>query len=407
VDNSDPFLSHPILRVASVQELDGRLVVSPTDLVGHLACAHLTQLERRAALGELVRPERVDPELDIVRRHGLEHETEHLATLVEEGRSIVVIEKDKGLDGLEAAARETCAAMARGVDVVYQATFFDGTWLGYADFLEKVDTPSALGPWSYEPVDTKLARRVKAAAVLQLCEYARAVAAIQGVAPAHVHVVTGDRQRHTIKLADAAAYERRVRADLERAIRAGTERTTYPEPCNHCGLCRWYDDCLARRRADDHLSLVAGLRRDQDRKLHTVGITTLTELAWSDPSRLDELHMSDAAKARLHAQARLQLQQRATGETVYELADVDEGRGLSLLPKPSPGDVFFDIEGDPFVGDHGLEYLLGITTVDTGVPVYRAFWSHTSEQEKASFEELVDFLIARVDRLSYLLLYIY
>ncbi|HEX4905269.1 MAG TPA: TM0106 family RecB-like putative nuclease [Acidimicrobiales bacterium] len=378
-----------------MQVLDGRLVLSPTDLVGHLSCEHLTQLELAAARGLRVRPERVDPELDVLSKRGLEHEALYLAKVEAEGRTLAVIDAGKGLADLEAAARETRAAMAAGVDVVYQATFFDGRWRGHADFLEKVDLPSDLGPWSYEPVDTKLARRVKAAAVLQLCEYARAVESIQGVAPEHVHVVTGDDERHTIRLADAAAYQRRVRADLLAAVE-GEGRDTYPNPCGHCGICRWQDECVSVRRADDHLSLVAGLRRDQAAKLRTVGIGTLTELAWSDPARLDDLKMSDATKERLHAQARLQLQQRATGVPAYELLPADAGRGLSLLPTPSPGDVFFDIEGDPFAAEHGLEYLLGIVTVDTGEPVFTPFWAHSPDEEKASFEALVDFLVDRL-----------
>ena len=32
-------------------------------------------------------------------------------------------------------------AMAAGADVVYQATFFDGKWVGYADFLLRVERP--------------------------------------------------------------------------------------------------------------------------------------------------------------------------------------------------------------------------------------------------------------------------
>ena len=379
-----------------MQVLDGRLVLSPTDLVGHLACEHLTQLELAAARGARTRPERVDPELDVLTKRGLEHEAMYLARIEADGRSLAVIDAGKGLADLEAAARETRAVMAAGVDVVYQATFFDGRWRGHADFLERVELPSDLGPWSYEPVDTKLARRVKAAAVLQLCEYARGVEAIQGVAPENLHVVTGDDERHTIRLVDAAAYQRRVRADLLAAVEAGA-RTTYPNPCGHCGICRWQDECTAVRVADDHLSLVAGLRRDQAAKLRSVGIGTLTELAWSDPARLDDLKMSDASKERLHAQARLQLEQRATGVPTYELLPTDAGRGLSLLPNPSPGDVFFDIEGDPFAAEHGLEYLLGIVTVDTGTPVFTPFWGHSPDEEKESFEALVDFLVDRLE----------
>ena len=377
-----------------MQLIDGELVLSPTDLVGHLQCQHLTQLERHAALGHLQRPDRDDPELDILSRLGTEHEVRHLAALQDEGRAVAVIDTDRRT--LAEAALDTVAAMRAGAEVIYQATFFDGAWRGHADFLERVEVPSRLGPWSYEPVDTKLARRVKAAAVLQLCEYARQIEAVQGIAPAHVHVVTGDRERHTIRLDDAIAYQGRVRADLLDAVR-GEPRATYPEPTGHCGVCRWTDVCDARRRADDHLSLVAGLRRDQARKLRPAGVTTLTELAWADPAALD-VKIGDVTLDRLHHQARLQLQQRATGVPTYEVLEPRNGQGLSLLPAPSPGDVFFDIEGYPFAGDDGLEYLFGSITTDTGEPVFTPFWAHDDAAEKRAFESFVDWVIDRLRR---------
>ena len=62
-----------------MQFLDGRLIVSPSDLTGFLECEHLTQQELRAARGEIARPERDDPMLDMLSRRGLEHEGKHLA----------------------------------------------------------------------------------------------------------------------------------------------------------------------------------------------------------------------------------------------------------------------------------------------------------------------------------------
>ena len=62
-----------------MQFLDGRLIVSPSDLTGFLECEHLTQQELAAARGEIARPERDDPMLDMLSRRGLEHEGKHLA----------------------------------------------------------------------------------------------------------------------------------------------------------------------------------------------------------------------------------------------------------------------------------------------------------------------------------------
>src|SRR5262249_58297172 len=122
----------------------------------------------------------------------------YLAPRAGDGGSVCKIDRDGyGEDAgerLRAAAVATAEAMAEGLDVVYQATFFDGAWRGHADFLSRVDSPdrpSRFGPFHYEVTDTKLARHVKADAVLQLCSYVDQLTALQGVAPEWMHVALG------------------------------------------------------------------------------------------------------------------------------------------------------------------------------------------------------------------------
>src|SRR5205085_6395753 len=110
----------------------------------------------------------------------------------------------------------TVTAMRDGAEIIYQATFSRGGWRGRADFLARVDEPSDLGPWSYEPHDTKLARSAKPAAVLQLAWYAYEVAAVQGRMPEHVHVVLGTREVESYRPADVAAYLRTAQRRLRR-----------------------------------------------------------------------------------------------------------------------------------------------------------------------------------------------
>ncbi|HET9847246.1 MAG TPA: hypothetical protein VFR68_01660, partial [Candidatus Dormibacteraeota bacterium] len=69
-----------------MQLLDGQLIVSPSDLTGFLECEHLTQQELKAARGEIKRPDRQDPELDLLTRRGVEHEAKQLARLRAEGK---------------------------------------------------------------------------------------------------------------------------------------------------------------------------------------------------------------------------------------------------------------------------------------------------------------------------------
>ena len=167
--------------------------------------------------------------------------------------------------------------MAAGHDVIYQATFFDGTFRGHADFLLRVDAPerpSRWGPYHYEIADTKLARHVKASAILQICSYVDQLERIQGVRPEWLHVALGGSARtvERLRVDDYMAYYRSARDRFLATLADETPATyppatTYPEPVEHCDVCRWAAECATRRRTDDHLSLVAGISARQRRAL--------------------------------------------------------------------------------------------------------------------------------------------
>ncbi|HEU5309023.1 MAG TPA: TM0106 family RecB-like putative nuclease, partial [Acidimicrobiia bacterium] len=388
----------------------GSIALSPSDLTGFAACEHLTQLELAALRGDVERPKRDDPMLDVLSRRGGEHETKQLARFRAEGRIVVEVEyPDNTAAALADAEARTLDAMRAGADVIYQATFFHDGWRGHADFLLRVDTPSPhLGAWSYEVADAKLARRVKAAALLQMCAYSEQVERLQGVAPQQMHVITGDGEQHPFKLTDYSAYYRALKArfgELVERARTDPGITTYPDPVDHCGICRWADVCKSRRRADDHLSLVSGMRRDQTRKLTAVGIATRRDLAVADPE-LTVAGIGEATDERLRHPAELQVKGEGHEPPIFELlppeppaADGPDHawpqRGWALLPSPSPGDLYFDMEGDPFTIDDdvsgpGLEYLFGVAWHEPdGAQRYRAFWAHTRAEEKEAFEAFV------------------
>ncbi len=399
-----------------MQSIDGRPVYAATDLVAYLACEHLTQLERAAIAGLVHRPMRADPELDIIRRRGFEHEARYLRELESAGRSVVSIDLDGSIEDrgerLRAAAARTIEAMAAGADVVYQATFFDGTWRGHADFLLRVDDPerpSAWGAHHYEVADTKLARHVKASAILQICSYIDQLERIQGVRPEWLHVALGGSARavERLRVDDYMAYYRSARDRFLETMRDGTPAAfppsgTYPEPVDHCDVCRWAAECATRRRADDHLSLVAGIAASQRRALTDRGVTTLEALAALPIPLEPPLEgVGPGALLRVREQARLQAEGRRTASHRYELLVPEDGgapereRGLASLPLPSPGDLFFDIEGDPYALDDGLDYLFGVLQVDG---TFTAFWSRdeagtfTLDAERRAFEQFMDFV---------------
>lgn len=92
----------------------------------------------------------------------------------------------------------------------------------------------------------------------------------------------------------------------------------------------------------------------------------------------------------------MQVHGRAEGRPVNETIAPAATTGLARLPTPSRGDIFFDIEGDPFVGDAGLEYLFGFVVVDEGDRArYVGEWAIDREEEKRAFERFIDFVMQR------------
>jgi predicted RecB family nuclease len=377
-----------------VHSFRDELTLSPSDLHNFLECRHLTQLELAVVKGEIDTPDgKRDASADLIARKGDEHEARFLRSLKDAGKEIVEIPATREPD--EAAAA-TVVAMKQGVEVIYQSAFIqepeNGTpaWTGYADFLFRVETPSNLGDYSYEVADTKLARRTKPYFLLQLCFYSEQVARIQRILPEYMHVVLGTNEQHRYRVAEFISYYRSIRDQFVAEI-AASPLDTFPMPVDHCGLCRWSDRCDAQRVEVDHLSLVAGMRRDQILRLTDAGIETLAELgeaADESPTPRIPQHSYD----RLHHQARLQLDHRTTGKHSFELLEPAKRRGLAMLPPPDQGDLFFDMEGDPLY-ENGLEYLFGAITNDTGEPVFHPFWGTDREKEKLAFEVFIDFVV--------------
>jgi predicted RecB family nuclease len=389
-----------------MQVLDGQLVLSASDLNNFLACGHLTTLDLARARGEIEAPSDQGADVELLARKGDEHEARYLASLRDEGLEVAEIPfpADGSRAALEAAAAQTEEALRAGPDVIYQATFFRDGLRGHADFLFRVDRPSDLGDYSYEVADTKLARRAKPYFILQLCFYSELLAAAQGVEPERIHVILGSGEQHSFRLAEFSAYFRRVRdgflAELD-----DPGRDTYPEPVSHCSICRWRSACDERRVADDHLSLVAGISRRQRDLLRAAGFDTLAALG--SAGQLSARGIGVDVLERLHEQASLQLGARETGEHAYLLLAPQEARGFARLPRPSPGDVFFDMEGDPFFDGGGLEYLFGLITADGERPEFTAIWGRDRAEEKRALEEFVDLIVARRRRFGDLHVYHY
>jgi predicted RecB family nuclease len=379
-------------------KIDSRDIrLSATNLSNHLACHHLTSLDLSVARGKRSAPDWRSPDLFVIQELGLRHEASYLDFLRDKGVSVLDL---RDVKDEQQALLEARSCMERGVEVIAQGSIAAGRWFGRPDVLQKVAKPSRLGGWSYEVYDCKLARETKAATILQLALYSELLREIQGEAPEFMYVVPAGRsfEAEPYRFTEYSAYYRYVKARLEKVCDGGQSKDTYPEPCPHCDVCRWFRECDAQRRGDDHLSLVAGIRRQQRNQLEDWSTGTMAKLAVLPiPLERRPKHGSREGIERVREQARVQVTGRTEKRLMHEpLLPVAEGMGFCRLPEPSADDVFVDFEGDPFAGESGLQYLFGFAfrnAVD-GLS-YEKRWALNREEEKEGFEWLVDEIVRR------------
>ncbi len=79
-----------------------------------------------------------------------------------------------------------------------------------------------------------------------------------------------------------------------------------------------------------------------------------------------------------------------TGKTsAIEIFPLENDFGFFKLPEPSTNDIFFDIEGDPYVRVSGVEYLFGWLHKN----VYYELWASNDVEEKKALENFIDTVI--------------
>jgi uncharacterized protein len=394
------------------------LVFSASDLVAASECEYRTLRILDEKLGRTPKADFPDDEMQ--RRAGAlgdKHEAKVLAGLIaqygewEAGRGAGVYSIERGGNvraDLVAKQAETELALRAGADVVFQATFFDGEFLGYADFIVNEAAGTGL-PGRYEVWDTKLARHAKVGALLQLAAYGDQLIGM-GLGPSPKvtlvlgAVVDGDYVRSVHSLPDLLPVFRE-RRDRFRALTAahrdaGSAVQWLQAGITCCGRCTY---CAEEVQAHRDLLMVGGMSTLRRKKLLAEGISTIDALADLPADR------AAGSLARLRDQARMQLGRDVPhgartftkdGEDHTVSFKVLPENTLASIPAPSPGDIFFDFEGDPLWQDPatsqwGLEYLFGVIEAPDAAasvadkPVFRPFWAHSRSEERQAF---LDFL---------------
>ena len=377
-----------------MRKSNNQIIFSASDLSNHIHCKHLTNLNYDVVQGLKEKPISNNKVLEVLRERGIDFENSFLIELEAKGFSIVKIQQDES-----DARQKTIDAMRQGVDYIYQARLSNDKWQGWADFLIKVDTPSKLGNWSYEVIDTKLSTQTRAGTILQISLYSELIEEIQSVLPENMHVRTPESEI-SYRVNDYISYLRLIKKRLDIAITAPI--SAYPEPCSHCDICNWWEHCNSIRRKDDHLSFIAGMGTSQIKEVKLYGITTLEAMSEMPlPIPFKPTKGSKETFTKLREQARVQNETRTKQKPIYELLELKENTGFYNLPEPSDGDIYLDFEGDPLVEPSGLEYLFGWVFQKK----YHCIWVSNLEEEKAALEQFIDFVFDK--RKEFPVLHIY
>ncbi|WP_244971405.1 TM0106 family RecB-like putative nuclease [Paramicrobacterium chengjingii] len=380
------------------------VVTSASDLTQASTCewAFLRKLD-----GKLGRIAPIVEERDAMNRRtsalGDEHEARVLQQYRDDfGDGVVEIARPESMatEHLQDAADATLRAFTAGSDVVFQATFWDGAFLGFADFI--VRQPDG----SYEVQDTKLARSPKITALLQLAAYGEKIAALDIAVSPVARLILGDGTHSEHRLADITPVYRRRVVRLHDII---SERLAAAEPLawgderyTACGRCHLCEEAVQLHR---DVLLVGGLSTRQRTRLIAAGIATIDALAAASGPVSD---MTEATFANLREQARLQLESELPANTAdAEAAEpnapavrVFAPEALAAIPEPDPGDIFFDFEGDPLysearadgTAEWGLDYLFGLIEPDG---TFRAFWAHSFAEEREALRDFLEYVRRR------------
>ena len=422
------------LEDTPMQLIDGTIIYSATDLVTAAECEFAAARRADETLGVIPRAELpVDALTQRAAAMGDAFEARIVeAYLAEHGESptgVVRMARPHytSLEALREAQAATVAGVQGGAAVITQAVLFDGRLLGLADFLIRQRDGA------YAVADAKLARSAKVRAVLQIAAY-HDLASKAGILVADTgHLLLGDGRTSPHHLPDVAhvVAERRAHLDaLIAARRAAGAPIVWRDPVAACGRCAI---CSAEVAASRDVLLVAGLRMTQRARLEKVGITTIDELAAakfrSPGSPTTGRHdrperLASATLAGLRAQAALQVAQMTAEEEQVARGggiagvppvqfEVVDPAALAAIPAPSPGDIYFDFEGDPLWQDpdgrFGLEYLFGVIEAPTGdeEPAFVTFIAHSRAEEKQALIDFVDYVARRRQRWPDLHIYHY
>lgn len=377
---------------------DGTIIFSASDMSVAAKCewAVMRRLDHKLGRLDSAPPKDESAMLDRTAVLGNAHEEQILEDLEVQFGPAVKIERptakgnaDDWRTAMSTVTSQTQAALTGGSPLIFQAAFFDGAFQGFADFIVRRGT-SVDGLPEYEVFDTKLARRAKITALLQLAAYVDQLTRDGIPSGPEVHLILGTGEKSSHRVSDIMPVYLQHRERMEKNIAqrvAATQATPWRDPAlKACGSCA---ACAEQVTLYDDVLQVAGMRMTQRAHLATAGILSLEQLA---TSTADVPGMSKKTLETLRGQAGVQHQtsvDNQSNEHPVPYWEIRDAEALRALPFPDAGDLFFDFEGDPLYQEGkawNLDYLFGMVDENSQ---FTALWAHDLAGERIAFRDFL------------------
>lgn len=275
---------------------------------------------------------------------------------------------------LEEAFLATLELMKQGKNI-YHGVLMTEEWVGMPDLLEARPGHSSLGEFQYVAYDVQRNLELKDEHKFPLVFYSLILEKIQGVRPSEGYVIDPQGQERSFLVEDFISQFHTTRAEIERIL-AGDKPAPFLK--SSCKRTPWYSLCLEGTEGCNDVSLVYRLSQADQRRLYSIGIHTVADLAAADGddlrSKLEDWQFDKIV--RFQNQARVLMSS--------EPMVIRKG----LFPEVET-EIFFDIESDP---TRDVDYLLGMLIRDTksGKVTYEHFLAEKPEGESVVWGKFLD-----------------
>ena len=378
-----------------MQVFKNNITFSPTDIVKFFESEFASYMDHfeKTVSKEVIKDQNIhrDPKdslQDVIIGMGNEHEREVIENF-EKKNQIIKIEKDKY--DKKSCIEQTLSAMKSGADKIYQAAIGTDKIFGYVDILEKIEGQSGLGDYHYAPCDIKISTHPKPSAIIQLCCYCDILETIQKTLPEKIKIITKDKTIHTFHTKQFFYFYQFLKQEFLN-YHSAFDSKNIPIPNKHKNHKDWSFFAKKMLHTLDDISLVANIRQIHCERLKKQNINTMTGLSKCNENQIKGI--AETTFRKLKDQAVLQTNSKKKNEIIFKvLSDTKKGQGLEMLPPPNKFDVFFDMEGYPFLAEEGLEYLYGNTINEQ--PEYIRFWAEDKSKEAGAFKSWVHWVYDR------------